>query len=536
MLVALLLIPQLSIAQQSGRLPPALLPYKTDVAPARASAIDGEWMISTINKRIRIEAGRAWAVDTWAHLMLLQVLPDMVVIGDIERTGPGRYQGNDLPLLGKFSARLRADGMDVEVAGALGPVRYRLLPVSLDDPDAYAAEAGGLVTPVPPVVEPPSVRPPPTPRPNPTPRPSPSQRGCGGAGEQPCKSVPARRMGDAQKLGCPGKQSYFSTLREGSCWRCPDGYRRASPTRRMDHAKACIKRKTIAGPWRKARFEKRAWGCPAGQFHVALGGGSCMSCPAGFKRVATAGIDTLVCKPTNACDRGLRRAKQPPEDNALANLLGASSSKICAPPFDIRAAARRDAGRVNFATSVMQNLAKELLADVQEKKPGNLKQLLRAKNWRGAYAVLQKTAAYRALVASARQAGKRSISIGVTSDIQLIIGGNGEVGLAIDLVEGRVKPYEAVGMSKGIAVGIESGVTLGIWEGPFTSGYAQGFATSISGAVSVGGGMWYSYYDANDGPERLLGVTATAGVGLGAEVGEYNEVGTWLLEDAFSAE
>ena len=45
--------------------------------------------------------------------------------------------------------------------------------------------------------------------------------------------------------------------------------------------------------------------------------------------------------------------------------------------------------------------------------------------------------------------------------------------------------------------------------------------------------MWYSYYHPEQGQERLLGATASAGAGLGAELGEYNEVGTWLLKDVF---
>ena len=81
--------------------------------------------------------------------------------------------------------------------------------------------------------------------------------------------------------------------------------------------------------------------------------------------------------------------------------------------------------------------------------------------------------------------------------------------------------------------GIDSALTVGIWNGPFETGYSQGVAASVSGAVSVGGAIWYSYYSPEQGQEHLLGVTASVGLGLGIEFGEYNEVGTFLLREVF---
>ena len=39
-------------------------------------------MISANRKRVRIQAGRAFAVDPWLHLFVLKIEPMMVVIGD----------------------------------------------------------------------------------------------------------------------------------------------------------------------------------------------------------------------------------------------------------------------------------------------------------------------------------------------------------------------------------------------------------------------------------------------------------------------
>ncbi len=124
----------LSMAQQAGTIP-AFLPNVADVPASQSMAIDGVWTISSIGKRIRIDAGRAYVVDGWLHLFVLSVEPDMVVIQNIKPDGYGGYVGDDLPLMGKWQAKHAADGaLDVIVTGAMGPVNYRLLPVALDDP------------------------------------------------------------------------------------------------------------------------------------------------------------------------------------------------------------------------------------------------------------------------------------------------------------------------------------------------------------------------------------------------------------------
>ena len=59
---------------------PAFLPMMTDVPSTQPLSIDGEWMINTIKKRIRIDSGRAYAVDSWNPLFVLKIDPMMVVI------------------------------------------------------------------------------------------------------------------------------------------------------------------------------------------------------------------------------------------------------------------------------------------------------------------------------------------------------------------------------------------------------------------------------------------------------------------------
>lgn len=121
-----------SCAVQPGQQIPAFLPMADSVPRSQPLDIDGTWRVNTIDKRIRIEGGRAYAVDGWLHLFTLQVQPDMVVIRNIQEDGAGGYTGEDLPLMGKWQAKPAADGaLDVFVAGALGPASYRLLPVDI---------------------------------------------------------------------------------------------------------------------------------------------------------------------------------------------------------------------------------------------------------------------------------------------------------------------------------------------------------------------------------------------------------------------
>jgi hypothetical protein len=126
----IVLVLLLCAAGQAHAQMPAALPYKEAVPMGEALGIDGDWKISIINKRIRIEGGRAYAIDSWVHALLWRVNPGMVVIRDLKQTEPGHYAGDDLPLAGRATMQVQEDGtINVHVAGAFGPVRYILEPV-----------------------------------------------------------------------------------------------------------------------------------------------------------------------------------------------------------------------------------------------------------------------------------------------------------------------------------------------------------------------------------------------------------------------
>ena len=237
---------------------PAAFPRANEVVLGQALPIDGEYRISTLNKRILIERGRAVVLEGWRHLFLFTVEPGMVVIKDIRQVDGQNYQGYDFGLNAEWRAQHNPSkgSYNVVVKGPLGDYRYELLPVNADD-----QSGGGYEDPEPVVMQ-----------------------------------VRANRMGNAEifKLrSCPGRNNYLS---RGSCWVCPDAYKRAKVTREMHQPDACIKKGSWGkGPFRPAKISKGAnKRCPAGQFHVAESGvNGCYACPTGYTRDRSARNSTM---------------------------------------------------------------------------------------------------------------------------------------------------------------------------------------------------------------------------------------------------
>jgi len=120
---------------------PAMLPDQYSVPPTEALPIDGVWLISSIRKKIRIDQGRAYAVDPWLHMFVLKVEPGMVVLQNFRRTGPGQYAADDLPLMGPAAFTLTAQGnLSATVQGMFGPIRYELVRIQPQFPEQLTAE------------------------------------------------------------------------------------------------------------------------------------------------------------------------------------------------------------------------------------------------------------------------------------------------------------------------------------------------------------------------------------------------------------
>lgn len=110
---------------------PAFLPDKASVPAGEAMEIDGDWRVNTINKVIRIEGGRAYAVEGWTHAFVLRVQPDMVTIRNIRQVDDTTFVGDDLPMMGQVTMKLVApDRIEASVPGLFGPARYTLTRVA----------------------------------------------------------------------------------------------------------------------------------------------------------------------------------------------------------------------------------------------------------------------------------------------------------------------------------------------------------------------------------------------------------------------
>lgn len=112
----------------------AALPGRYAVDLAQPLPIDGIWRISTNDKRLRIERGRAFAVDGWNHALLFRVEPDQVTMVNMREGEAGVYLGRDILLNGDARMTVRADGnLDVKVATFPFPIEFVLIRVALDD-------------------------------------------------------------------------------------------------------------------------------------------------------------------------------------------------------------------------------------------------------------------------------------------------------------------------------------------------------------------------------------------------------------------
>ncbi len=138
--LGLLIVSCVSISTADAQMR-ALLPDKSEVPPGEPLPIDGVYTLAFNGAKYRFEAGRAYLVTPYTHLFVMQVTPGMVATKDIVRTGPGVYDGYDLPSLGPWRATLQPDGsIKVQIQGKFGPFSSVFAPVEIDDPDWLRAE------------------------------------------------------------------------------------------------------------------------------------------------------------------------------------------------------------------------------------------------------------------------------------------------------------------------------------------------------------------------------------------------------------
>ena len=108
---------------------PAALPSVDSVAPGEATSADGTYVVSTINKRITIENGRAYVIDPWNTALIFTVKAGMVTLRNFRQTGPDTFEADDLPMMGKVVFNRQPNGtLKGVVKGAMGEAKYALVP------------------------------------------------------------------------------------------------------------------------------------------------------------------------------------------------------------------------------------------------------------------------------------------------------------------------------------------------------------------------------------------------------------------------
>jgi hypothetical protein len=124
------------------------------------------------------------------------------------------------------------------------------------------------------------------------------------------KAVKAKKIG---YLSCKGKKLYYSKVNGvKGCYTCPSGMKRTSPTRKMNHPKACVNRKGT-NTYAKATFKGNVVTCKPSQLKY---NNECLACPKGAKYSPTKKACVFIKKSPvqkitgSACQgKGLYRSK-----------------------------------------------------------------------------------------------------------------------------------------------------------------------------------------------------------------------------------
>lgn len=119
----------IAVPQAANAQIPAALPDIASVAPGDATDADGTYVVSTINKRITIEKGRAYVVDPWNTALIFTVKAGMVTLQNFRQTGPDTFEADDLPMMGKVVFNRQPNGtLQGVVQGTMGEAKYALVP------------------------------------------------------------------------------------------------------------------------------------------------------------------------------------------------------------------------------------------------------------------------------------------------------------------------------------------------------------------------------------------------------------------------
>jgi len=368
----------------------------------------------------------------------------------------------------------------------------------------------------------------------------------GHIGKYQCLEVRAKKH---RLYSCKGKNLHYSKVKGvKACYSCPSGYTRYSPTRKMDHKKACTVRKVGKNKYAKAKkVGNLVRKCGKGQFKYK---GSCSSCPSKTKRKHVAGLDSGYCKVEKPyrCNKGLRLHKSEPKTvwNKLGNLMGLKHKKYCGMPFSLKQYGKDilDSEENKDVIVALRDLGKAVTKNNKstKRKWKRFKKAVKENRLQDAFGIITKFEEYGDLrdllsqgdssaVTVGNAARQFTITVGHVADVSLGVGTSFEWGVALDFSEMKVKKYRSYTLSKGLSAGVDGSATIGVWKGAFKSSASQGYVGAVSAGVAGGGaGVWSDYYTpkrpGGSNQPHFVGFSITGGVGAGFEIGEYGEAYT----------
>ena len=281
---------------------------------------------------------------------------------------------------------------------------------------------------------------------------------------------------------CPQGSGQFWHIGDGYCYRCPRGYHRTTDA--IDSIRACAQ--NVPPSWSAATRRGPA-GCPEGAFQNLLLD-QCYRCPKGYARSLVPGTDLTrlpgACVLQNVSNRSFVEQKRD----------------------EIEALTRQYADLIAKAVAVAERLVAyqaEIRAAAEQGVPLSPE--------------LRRRIGLNGVLAAAAEGGFPSITVGVTGDVSLVVGGSYSIGVAQSTSEWLIgKGYHTWAITGGASVGADASPEIAFWKAPHaelagTSHGAIGGATYGSGAAL---GFWWSY----DGP--FQGFSVNPQVGLSAEL-EY---------------
>ena len=117
---------------------PGMLPSVGQVEPSAPLPIDGMYTIRELDKRIMIENGYIYAVDSWNHAFIFKIMPRQIIVRDITPLDHGVFVSNNLTMQGEMTIEQSRDGTLLATMRSGWPGKWHFDPVGYgDDPMPY---------------------------------------------------------------------------------------------------------------------------------------------------------------------------------------------------------------------------------------------------------------------------------------------------------------------------------------------------------------------------------------------------------------